>query len=285
MKDMENLKILIPTDFSVQAEYAYLMVKKLGEKISISTHFLHVLQVPDTVTLDKDGNIQTCGEIDVNYVQTQKEIAERKLANLKTMYGDHLETHLVLGKVTDAILDFSNNQDFDLIVMGTKGSWGIMETLSGSETQMVARKSKTPVLSLMCDRSDLQIHNILLVHNFSQPASENLGLLHKLIQAFDTKVHMLQISTKKNHTEQTEVEANMKRFAELNDIDNYECHYLDDKNVESGVVHYNQINNMDMICIGTHGKAGIFHHSETEKLIKHLFKPIVSFHLNQGIKS
>jgi hypothetical protein len=29
---MERLKMLIPTDFSVQAEFAYLMVKKFEEK-------------------------------------------------------------------------------------------------------------------------------------------------------------------------------------------------------------------------------------------------------------
>ncbi len=51
------------------------------------------------------------------------------------------------------------------------------------------------------------------------------------------------------------------------------------KDVELGVVHFNEMNNMDIICIGTHGKGGIFHHSATEKLINHLFKPIVSFHL------
>lgn len=282
---METLKILIPTDFTVQAEYAFLMVKKLEEKIPIRTHFLHVLQVPDTVIMDAVGNIQTCGEIDVNYVLKQKEIAERKLANLKSMYGENIETHLVLGKTTDAILNFSANMEFDLIVMGTKGSWGIMETLSGSETQMVARKSKTPVLSLMCDRSDLQIRNILLVHNFSRPAKENTTLLHKLIRAFDTKVHMLQISTTKSHIDQVEIETNMKRFAELNDISNYECHYLYDKDLESGVVHYNQMNDMDIICIGAHGKAGVFHASQTEKLINHLFKPIISFQFNSAINS
>lgn len=279
---MATLKILIPTDFTVQAEYAYLMVKKLEEKIPIRTHFLHVLQVPDTVTMDADGNIQTCGEIDVNYVLKQKEIAERKLANLKSMYGGNIETHLVLGKTSDAILNFSAHMEFDLIVMGTKGSWGIMETLSGSETQIVARKSKTPVLSLMCDRSDLQIHNILLVHNFSQPVKEKTTLLHKLIRAFDTKVHMLQISTKKNNVDQPEIETNMKRFAELNDISNYECHYLNDKDLESGVVHYNQMNDMDIVCIGTHEKAGIFQASETEKLINHLFKPIISFQFHSA---
>ena len=49
---MEALRILIPTDFSVQAEFAFLMVKKLAEKLHVSIHFVHVLAVPDTVFLD-----------------------------------------------------------------------------------------------------------------------------------------------------------------------------------------------------------------------------------------
>lgn len=281
---MESLKILIPTDFSVQAEYAYLMVKKLEEKTAIDIHFLHVLAVPDTVTMDSDGTIQTCGEIDFNYVLKQKEIAERKFSDLKSMYGDQIRTHLVLGKPTDAILDFSQLNHFDLIVMGTKGAWGLNERLSGSETQNIARRSKTPVLSLMCDRSDLTIHNILLVNNFSSPAKEDMNLLHKLIKAFDAKLHLLQITSGKVQTDYPSVEANMKKFAELNNISNYECNLINDKDVENGVIHFNQMHSMDMVCIGTLGKAGIFHPSANEKLINHLFKPIISFHLNNNIK-
>jgi nucleotide-binding universal stress UspA family protein len=277
---MESLKILIPTDFSVQAEFAYLMVNKLEEKTSIDIHFLHVLNVPDTVSMDSRGDIQTCGEIDVNFVVKQKEIAERKLENLKVLYGNHINVHLVLGKTTDAILDFSNSHGFDLIVMGTKGASGIKEILSGSEAQIIARRSKIPLLSLMCDRSDLQIQNVLLVHNFSNPKKEGMGLMHKLIKAFNTKVHFLQITSGKVESELGKVESDMKHFAELNGIVNYECHLINDKDVENGVVHYNQINNMDIICIGTHGKGSLFHQSATEKLINHLFKPIISFHLN-----
>jgi nucleotide-binding universal stress UspA family protein len=277
---MESLKILIPTDFSVQAEFAYLMVKKLEEKTSIDIHFLHVLNVPDTVSMDSRGDIQTCGEIDVNFVVKQKEIAERKLENLKVLYGNHINVHLVLGKTTDAILDFSDSHGFDLIVMGTKGASGIKEILSGSEAQIIARRSKIPLLSLMCDRSDLQIQNVLLVHNFSNPKKEGMGLMHKLIKAFNTKVHFLQITSGKVESELGKVESDMKHFAELNGLINYECHLINDKDVENGVVHYNQMNNMDIICIGTHGKGSLFHQSATEKLINHLFKPIISFHLN-----
>ena len=42
---MEKLKILIPTDFSVQAEFAFLMVKKLEEKSIFSCYHLHHKQV------------------------------------------------------------------------------------------------------------------------------------------------------------------------------------------------------------------------------------------------
>ena len=239
-----------------------------------------MLTLPDTVSIDAAGNIQTCGEIDVKYVQSQKDIADRKLANLKTLYGSHINTHLVAGKTTDAILNFSEANSFDLVVMGTKGAWGLKEKLSGSETQVVARKSKVPLLSLMCDRSDLQIHNILLVHNFNHPAKEDLSLLRKLVSAFDTKIHLLQIASGKVAGEEETIKANMKTFAEINQLPLYECHVINDKDVENGVIHFNQKINMDIVCIGTHGKTGLFHHSATEKLINHLFKPIISFHLN-----
>jgi nucleotide-binding universal stress UspA family protein len=256
------------------------MVKKLEEKIITDIHFLHVLNVPDTVTMDTKGEIQTCGEIDVNYVLKQKEIALRQLDNLKALYGNQINVHLVLGKTTDAILNFSNSNAFDLIVMGTKGASGIKEIVSGTEAQIIARKSQIPLLSLMCDRSDLQIENVLLVHNFINPKNEGLTLLHKLIKAFSTKVHLLQITSGQVESEKTKAEADMKQFAELNNIENYACHLINDKDVENGVIHFNQMNNMDLICIGTHGKGGLFHQSATEKLINHLFKPIISFHLN-----
>ncbi|MDZ4664636.1 MAG: universal stress protein [Bacteroidota bacterium] len=274
---MQSLKVLIPTDFSVQAEYAYLIVKKLEEKIPIKIHFMHVLSVPDTVSMDQNGNIQTCGEISIDFVVAQKEIALRKLNDLKAIYGDKISVHLELGKLTDKIISYSKENNFDLIVMGTKGAWGLKEKLSGSETQIISRQSQIPLLSLMCDRSDLVIKNILFVHDFRTVKKENLALLHKLISAFDTKTHFLQIIFSEN--ERVAIETSMDRFADENSISNYDKHFLIDKDIENGVVHFNQMHEVDVVCIGTHGKGGFFHTSATEKLVNHLFKPIISFHI------
>jgi len=277
---MESLKILIPTDFSVQAEYAYLLVKKLEEKIKTEIHFLHVMNVPDTVSLSPNGEVQTCGEIDVNYVVSQKQIVERKPQNLQTLYGANIQIHLVFGKTTDAIISFAEKGSFELIVMGTKGAWGLKEKLSGSETQIIARKSPVPLLSLMCDRSELSINHILFVHNFKEAIQKDLSLLQKFIKAFDAKIHMLQIAKLKDENEKNQLLELMAIEAKRHNIVNYERHILNDMDVESGVIHFNEMHNMDLICIGTHGKGGFFHTSATEKLINHLFKPIISFHLN-----
>jgi hypothetical protein len=145
---------------------------------------------------------------------------------------------------------------------------------------MIARQSTVPLLSLMCDRSDLIIENILLVHEFSNPKNENLALLHKLIKAFNTKVHLLQISKDTSDSTKKNILTQMQEFALVNQLSNFETHILNDKDVENGVIHFNQMQDMDLICIGTHGKGGLFHHSATEKLINHLFKPIISYHLN-----
>lgn len=277
---MQNqIKVLIPTDFSVQAEFAFIMVRKIGAKIPIEVHFLHVLSVPDTVTMDPDGSIQTCGEIDVRYVESQRDIALRNLENLKKTYGPEIRTDLVLGKTTDAIVRYAESNGFDLIAMGTKGAWGLKEKISGSETQMIARHTRVPVLSLMCDRSDLEFKNVLLVHNFKETHHQDLRILKLMVEAFETKVHFLQIAKTSNPQEKREIENHMAEFASANGIGGYEPHVLVDSDIESGVTHFNQMTQMDLVCIGTHAKGGWFHSSATEKLINHMFKPIISFHL------
>jgi nucleotide-binding universal stress UspA family protein len=277
---MNGLKVVIPTDFSVQAEYAYLMVKNLESKIPIDIHFLHVMQVPDTVTMDVEGNVFTCGEIDSTFIETQRDIALRKLNNLKTLYGSDINVHLKLGKTTDSTLAFAKENKIDLIVMGTKGAFGLKEKLSGSSTQMIARKSSIPILSLMCDRSDLKIENILLVHDFSKPEKLDLNVMQKMIDNFGCNLHLLHILSGSSLHLKESFEQKAEEFAKLNNIKSYEFHTVSDKDVESGVIHFNQMHDMDIICIGTHGKGGFFHTSATEKLINHLFKPIISFHLN-----
>jgi len=275
MENNSKIKVVIPTDFSVQADFAYVMVKNLAKKSDMEVTFLHVLNVPDTVTMNAEGQIETCGEIDIDYVQKQKDMADQKLAALKAEHGSEINTVLVLGRTTTGIIEYSEQNGYDLIAMGTKGSSGLAERIVGSEAQIIARKSSVPVLTLMCDRSDLELNNVLLVHDFSENGPQNLQLLKLFVKVFNTKLHLLQISDSDQKEE--EIKGNMKKFAENNDLTEYSTHVIEDTDVESGVTHFNQMHDMDLVCIGTHGRGGLLHQSATETLINHLYKPVVSF--------
>lgn len=275
MENNSKIKVVIPTDFSVQADFAYVMVKNLAKKSNMEVTFLHVLNVPDTVTMNTEGQIETCGEIDIDYVQKQKDMADQKLAALKAEHGSEINTALVLGRTTTGIIEYSEQNGYDLIAMGTKGSSGLAERIVGSEAQIIARKSSVPVLTLMCDRTDLELNNVLLVHDFSENGPQNLQLLKLFVKVFNTKLHLLQISDSDQKEE--EIKANMKKFAENNGLTEYSAHVIEDTNVETGVTHFNQMHDMDLVCIGTHGRGGVLHQSATETLINHLYKPVVSF--------
>lgn len=275
----DTFKVLLPTDFSVQSDYAYIMVQNLAKKIPLEVTLLHVLNVPDTVSMDAEGNIKTCGEIDQDYVNTQKEIALSKLQSLKDLHGNAIKTKFKLGKLTSSIIDYSEAEGFDLIAMGTKGTGGLFEKITKSEAQILARKSANPVLTLMCDRSDFNLETIALVQDFRSCNNQELGFLNVLIKSFNTRVHLLQITSDPSAENREEIEQNMETFAANNKLAKYDKHILKDKDVENGVIHFNQMNNVDMVFIGTHGTGGWFHESAAEQLVNHMYKPVVTYRM------
>jgi nucleotide-binding universal stress UspA family protein len=54
---------------------------------------------------------------------------------------------------------------------------------------------------------------------------------------------------------------------------------LVEKNVENGVLHFDQMKAVDMLLIGTHAKSRLFHKSATQSLVSHLYKPMITFHI------
>lgn len=277
---MKKLKILIPTDFSIQSEFAYILLKKVQEKLPVEINFLHVLQTPETVSIDEFGKISTCGDVAPSFVQKQYELAAAKFNELKGRINDEVQTHILSGKLTEAIIGFAEKNGFDLIAMGTKGVEGLRDKIGGTETQLVVRKSKVPVLSLSCDRSHLEIKNILFVHDFLADEHFDISLIKQICDGFDSKIHLLHILTARSkNTDTATLRSKMESFAKEHQLHAYAIHILNDTDVEKGVSHFDQMHSMDIICLGTHGKANLFYSSIAEKLVNHMYKPLITFRL------
>jgi nucleotide-binding universal stress UspA family protein len=270
------LKVLLPTNFSVQASYAQILLEQLAKSISIECHLAHVLPFPETVSILPDGNILTCGEIDPGFIAMQRDLALKKL---KEVDGNFAGYHILVGSFVDALVKYADAQKFDLIVMGTKGTDGWVEKLTGSKAQHVVRQASVPVLSLMCDRSEWQPKEVLLVHQFDKEDIELPQAALEILKVFGSEVHLLEFVKEENAEKQNKIYAAMDQFAGKLGLSNIKKHVLVEKDVEQGVYHFDQMKSVDLLLIGTHAKGGIFHQSATEKLVNHMYKPILTFHI------
>jgi nucleotide-binding universal stress UspA family protein len=136
-------KILVPIDFSDCSldalEYALQAAKQFGAAITI----LHVME---SASYSLDFSLIHAGE-----ARAQRERLEARLKDLTALLrregltADHV---LRGGLPTDSVLDWSREEAYDLIVMGTHGRRGVSHLVSGSVAEAVLRRASCPVLTV-----------------------------------------------------------------------------------------------------------------------------------------
>jgi nucleotide-binding universal stress UspA family protein len=57
-----------------------------------------------------------------------------------------IRTKVIIGSVTDKIIEFANKEKVDLIIMGTTGIGGFKKIVLGSVARNVSEKAKCPVM-------------------------------------------------------------------------------------------------------------------------------------------
>ncbi len=136
--------ILLPTDFSKlsmsASQYAVDLAKQYGAKI----HLLNVIE--------KTPPILTIHSLDLSEEKIIKSIEEDANNSLEKsaskIKSGEIEVLTVLKKGLDyqEIVNYSQKNKIDVIVIATHGRTGLLHTLLGSVAEKVIRYAKCPVL-------------------------------------------------------------------------------------------------------------------------------------------
>ncbi|MGE5185005.1 MAG: universal stress protein [Acidobacteriota bacterium] len=137
--------ILVPTDFSAQAEQALDYAIELAAKLEATVHVLNVIGIP-ALGVPELGVALTSNVID-QIVQDNQAALDKLLAARagKAKLGQAL---LRTGDARDEILHVAEEIKADLIIMATHGRRGVARALLGSVAEMVVRTSPVPVLTV-----------------------------------------------------------------------------------------------------------------------------------------
>ena len=144
-------KILVPLDGSEHSKKALDYALDIAEKYSASINLLTVAQ-PIVVTesmfstqpmMPPESTVMYVNEIETAHKKIlQNAYKKAKEAKPEIKISKQLEN----GRPADRIIEIANTQNFDLIVMGSRGIGGIKEFFLGSVSDRVADRAHCPVL-------------------------------------------------------------------------------------------------------------------------------------------
>lgn len=275
-------KILIPTDLSELADYSYQLAKLIASKVNGSIDLLSIIPGPQGAIYDVGGNLMNDDGQDYSEWMHRKSKVEKKL-NAWIADKPFIQSyHVKVGRVEEGIISFAEENDIDLIVMGTKGDEERGMWSKGSFTKYITNHTSIPVLSLKCDRSNISLGEVVFVSDFLENRKLNFDVLKRLQLAFDSKLTLLKIVTKDDDSDLDVMHDEMVAFAKTNDLLNTEIIIQTDESVELGIKNFADARNVDLVVLGTNQNVGIsrlFSGSISDELIENLKYPMLTFSL------
>jgi nucleotide-binding universal stress UspA family protein len=136
-------RILIATDGSKTAENAAVLGIKFARQYGAKVYAVYVINITayEAILIDEAWATEECVACEKTGHRATSSVEEKaKFAGLEA------ESTILKGDPAEKILDFADEHDVDMIVVGSLGKSGIERFALGSVSEKVVRHAKVPVL-------------------------------------------------------------------------------------------------------------------------------------------
>jgi nucleotide-binding universal stress UspA family protein len=270
-------RILVPTDFSKQAEYALRVAAQIAKKNNSEIYLLHMLELPH------QGSDAISSGSAIPQIMFFKEMAINKLETLMEsdfLEGTNVSEIIQFEKAFDGIMEISKKNSVDLIVMGSHGASGYEEMFIGSNAEKVVRSSEVPVLIIKNETEEFKANKLVFASDFSDEIKKPFAKLIEFATIFNSHLDLVIINTPNSFKSTAVAEKIMTDFLEGTNFTNYSTHIYNDVNIEKGILNYSSSVDADLIGMCTHGRTGFSHFfngSSSEDLVNHTVRPVITF--------
>lgn len=270
-------KILVPTDFSDQAENALKVAAQLARKHNCEIHLLHILEIP----LQKVDPLNSYNDLPeavffMKLAHKKFEVLTEKAYLKGIVVHEAVDFH----EIFKGIFHVCKKNEIDLIIMGSNGSSGLTEMLIGSNTEKVVRTSETPVLVVKKEHISFNVDDFVFASDFKKESMPSYKKAISFANILDAKIHLLMVNTPNKFITTESSNRRMKKFADASKFSNYTINIYNDANIEKGIMNFSQSINAQLIGMSTHGRQGISHFfngSISEDLVNHAKRPVITF--------
>jgi nucleotide-binding universal stress UspA family protein len=269
-------RILVPTDFSPQAENALKVAAQLASKHGSEIYLLHSLEMPLSIGGSNDNSNLPESLFFIKLAEKNfSEILEKpylKDINIYEAIG-HNEIYNDIAATIEA-------SKIDLIIMGSHGSSGFKEMFIGSNTEKVVRTSNIPVLVIKNEHAVFEINDFIFATDFDEECRWSFNEAVKFAKNTGAKLHLLFVNTPSDFKTSSQINEIMNNFLKGMGAENFTLNVYNENSVEKGILQFAKEKNAQLIGMSTHGRKGISHFfngSISEDLVNHANMPVITF--------
>ncbi len=189
-------RILFPTDFSPSAERAFSLALLLAREFGAELHMFHAIVLHESDPYDPAHHFPEPEEIR----RRLEKLGDSAMAELVDASDDSgVEIHRVQRRgieAASAILEYADQSDVDLIVMGTHGRRGLTHFFLGSVAERVVRHAECPVLTVRdVDQPSpvTSIDKILVPVDLSDDSQVGLRAAYELAERHNAQLQVFHV--------------------------------------------------------------------------------------------
>lgn len=192
---MKNYKkLLVPTDFSEGAKAAYGISRQIAVKFGGKIDLINVLP-PVEYLRESLKKIPVAVDPDNDVIPDIVKETEKKLKETLSGFDEKIRGKIHIGKnrkAADSIIHYAKNEDYDLIVMGSKGEDRSLFQ-RGSVTLRTLRNASVPILAVGENTKPGDIKRVVIPTDSSQLSLSALPHAAALAHAFGAELSLLYV--------------------------------------------------------------------------------------------
>ena len=255
-------KLIVPTDFSQNAKHALFIAAEIARKNKVPLGIMHtntaVAYAPVLPDYGTAGpyNMQDYYDMAADEFRALK----RDITGQAGFENLLIDTRIEEGLLYTSIQRVVEDDNADLIVMGTKGATGALEFFVGSNTEKVIRTAPCPVLAIPENSGDFKLETVVLASNLQDdqaPAFQYLAAWQKI---WHFRVEVLYLNNPGSFHSKKEIDEKVSAFAEQAGLHKTKAYInINSYNEEASILEFARQEHADLIAMGTHQRKGLSH--------------------------
>ncbi len=269
-------RILVPTDFSEAAQNAYQFAQFVGQQLKADLKLVHAYHPsfdPHQPPIGMEGNIEKLKNEQLATFTKKFKLPE---------FNNKVINEVVVGFTVDEIIHKTDQEDCDMVIMGSVGNHDLGDKIFGSISSTISRKAFCPVLIVPEENRFKGFDNIVYASDFEAADGRMVNNLVSFANAFSANVHFVHVDDQEGDLKELEARLFEELFDDEHPVPPFEIVTINGQNVVKHLSEYAEKNKIDLIVMVTKHRniwESLMHKSTTRKMALETHVPLMIMHL------